>query len=340
MLQSKFYLTKRPNGVYYILIKSPGSNNRWKTTKCRKKPDAYRFLKEFEETANSTKNIQIPTFSEFLKTYEAIQSSAIRKSTLGLYKILAGKFIQLNSDRPLNEYTSLEFEQSRAKEIASGISITRMNMYTRAIKTLFNFAFKQNIISRNPLENIKQIKQPKSFPAYFSIADLDKILALVTNPTLREIYICAFYTGMRISEILNLRWVDVDLQSNHIRVCNSEDFTTKTGTERTIPMHSKISEMLSKMDTTKEYVFAKNGSYRYSRHYVSHRFKHFATKAGLPKNIRFHSTRHSFASLCVQSGVDIYAVKALLGHSSITTTQIYSHLSSNSLQESINKLPG
>jgi integrase/recombinase XerD len=339
MPQSKFYLTKRRNGVYYILIKTPQQKNRWKSTHCRKKPEAMRFFKGFEEQCGKLKNIHIPTFSEFLKVYESIQATAIRKSTLELYKFMATRFIRLNSDKPLNEYTSLEFEQSRAKEIASGVSVTRMNMYTRAIKTLFNFAFKQNIISRNPLENIKQIKQPKSLPTYFSIADLEKILALVTNPVLRDIYITAFYTGMRISEILNLRWVNVDLQKKQIRVCNSEDFVTKTGTERTIPIHPKVSEMLSKIDKSQEYVFSKNGVYRYTRNYVSNRFKHYATKAGLPKNIKLHSARHSFASLCVQSGVDIYAVKSLLGHSNITTTQIYSHLSSHSLQDSINKLP-
>jgi hypothetical protein len=122
MSNAKFCLTKRRNGVHYILIKSAGHKNRWKSTKCRKKPDAHRFLQEYEDTYGKLKSFRIPTFSEFLKVYEAIQSTAIRKSTLELYKFMATRFIRLNSDKPLNEYTSLEFEQLRAKEIASGVS--------------------------------------------------------------------------------------------------------------------------------------------------------------------------------------------------------------------------
>ncbi len=338
MSQTKFYLTKRDNGFYYICIKYPDGKTGWKSTKCRKKPEALHFLNSFEETFNDTKNLQIPTFSEFLKMYEAVQASVIRKSTIELYKTLADKFLKLNFDKPLNTYTSLEFEQTRAKEISRGLSITRMNMYTRTIKTMFNFALKQNIITVNPLEKVKQIKQPKTTPAFFSFSDLEKLLSLVRNQRLKEIFFFAFLTGMRISEIINLRWVNVDFENNQIRISNSADFTTKTGKERSIPIHAKIRELLDNMDKSHEFIFKKYGNLRYSRHYISHRFKYYATKAGLPENIKFHSTRHSFASLCVQSGVDIYSVQQLLGHSDVTTTQIYAHLTPSHLQSAVDKI--
>jgi integrase len=240
MSNVKMYLTKRANGIYYICIKSPDGRTHWKSTKCSKKPDAYHFLQSFEESYNSKPSAVIPTFSEFLKVYEAIQSSVIRKSTMGLYKILTKKFIELNADRPLNMYTSLEFEQSRAKQIANGISVTRMNMYTRCVKTMFNFALKQNIIQVNPLENVKQIKQPKQSPAFFTYNDLVKITALVTNEQLKSFYIVAFFTGMRISELLNLKWSHIDFENNQIKVSNSDDFTTKSGKERIIPVLLKL----------------------------------------------------------------------------------------------------
>jgi integrase len=227
MSQTKFYLTKRDNGFYYICIKYPDGKTEWKTTKFIKELEALHFLTSIEETFHNTKNVQMPTFSEFLRMYEAVQSSVIRKSTIELYKTLADKFLKLNFDKPLNTYTSLEFKQTRAKEIARGLSITRMNMYTRAIKTMFNFALKQNIIAVNPLENVKQIKQSKTTPAFFSFTHLEKLLALVKNQRLKEIFIFAFLTGMRIGEIINLRWVNVDFENNQIRISNSADFTTK-----------------------------------------------------------------------------------------------------------------
>ncbi|MGD0036682.1 MAG: tyrosine-type recombinase/integrase [Bacteroidota bacterium] len=342
MLQTKFYITKRRNGFYYICIKYPdgraGWKTGWKSTKCRRKPEAYNFLKTYEETLATSKDTHVPSFSEFLKTYKSIQSSVIRKSTIELYTKLADKFVKLNSDKPLDTYTSLQFEQSRAQEIASGISVTRMNMYTRTIKALFNFACKQNIISSNPFENVKQIKQPKSTPSYFSFSNLEKIISLTDNQLLKGIFLFAFFTGARISEILNLRWSDIDFKNNQIRISNSDDFITKSGKERVIPFHQKVQELFSTMGKSTEFVFVKSHNHRYSRAYVTHRFKHYSRKAGLPENIHLHSCRHSFASLCVQSGVDLYAVKALLGHSNITTTEIYSHLSPSHLQSAINKI--
>jgi site-specific recombinase XerD len=97
----------------------------------------------------------MPTFSEFLKLYEAVQSSVIRKSTMHLYTKPASKFLQLNSDKSLDAYTSLEFEQTRAKQIAQGSSVTTMNIYAGTVKTMFNFAYKQSILQSNPLENVK-----------------------------------------------------------------------------------------------------------------------------------------------------------------------------------------
>jgi integrase len=338
MLQTKFYITKRRNGLYYFCIKYTDGKTDWKSTKCRRKPEAYNFLKTYEETLATSRNIQVPVFSEFLKTYKSIQSSVIRKSTIELFTTLADKFIKLNSDKPLDTYTSLEFEPSRANEIAEGQSITKMNMYPRTVKTLFNFAYKRNIISSHPFESVKQIKQSKSTPSYFSFSELEKIMSLTEIQLLKDIFLFAFFTGARISDILNLKWSDIDFKNNQIRICNSDEFITKSGKERIIPIHQKIQELFSRLDKSTEFVFVKNHNHRYCRLYVTHRFKHYAGKTGLPENIHLHSCRHSFASLCVRSGVDLYAVKALLGHSIITTAEIYSHLSPSHLQSAVDKI--
>jgi integrase len=163
-------------------------------------------------------------------------------------------------------------------------------------------------------------------------------MSLTDNQLLKDIFLFAFFTGARISEILNLKWSDIDFKNNQIRISNSDEFITKSGKERVIPIHIKVQELFSRLDKSTEFVFVKNHNHRYSRNYVTHRFKHYAGKTGLPENIHLHSCRHSFASLCVQSGVDLYSVKALLGHSNITTTEIYSHLSLSHLQSAVDKI--
>ncbi len=74
---------------------------------------------------------------------------------------------------------------------------------------MFSFALKQNIPQCDPLENVKQIKQPKSAPAYFTYNDLNKITALVTSEPFKASYVTAFFTGMRLNELINLNWSNI-----------------------------------------------------------------------------------------------------------------------------------
>ena len=88
---------------------------------------------------------------------------------------------------------------------------------------------------------------------------------------------------------------------------------------------------------TNAFVFCKENGFKYSKDYVSKKFKEACRKANIDKAIHFHSLRHSFASYLVQQGVSLPTIKDLLGHTSITTTEIYSHLDDSSLQEAIKK---
>jgi site-specific recombinase XerD len=85
-------------------------------------------------------------------------------------------------------------------------------------------------------------------------------------------------------------------------------------------------------------VFCKKDGSKYCGNYVSRKFKGACIAAGIEKEIHFHSLRHSFASNLVQNGVPLYTIKELLGHSSISTTEIYSHLNMDSLREAVKKL--
>ncbi|NCS90569.1 MAG: tyrosine-type recombinase/integrase [Ignavibacteria bacterium] len=88
------------------------------------------------------------------------------------------------------------------------------------------------------------------------------------------------------------------------------------------------------------YVFAKSNGEPFTGDYFSKRFKRACKSAGIDKSIHFHSLRHSFASNFAQKGINLYTIKELLGHSSITTTEIYSHLNMDSLKEAIETLNG
>ena len=106
-----------------------------------------------------------------------------------------------------------------------------------------------------------------------------------------------------------------------------------------MPMHDRVFKLLKARKEKSKYdlVFSENGN-QLSRYAVSHQFKSFVRKAGLRNDLHFHSLRHTFGTWLVQKGESIYAVQKLLGHSSITTTQVYSHLASGELHEAVERI--
>ena len=121
-------------------------------------------------------------------------------------------------------------------------------------------------------------------------------------------------------------------------------FKTKSRLDRTIPINSKLLKILqvrlknSSVDFEVDYVFQRSKGVRLNGEFVSKNFKRAVRKTSLDQKIHFHSLRHSFASNLVQKNVPIYAVKELLGHSDIRTTQIYSQLSQQNFMSMIELL--
>jgi site-specific recombinase XerD len=123
-----------------------------------------------------------------------------------------------------------------------------------------------------------------------------------------------------------------------IRVRNKDGFTTKSKKERVIPISNVVYDLLSRMDKKCNYIFSKN-LVKLNDDLVSKSFKNCVKEnPTLNQKIHFHTLRHSFASNLAQRGVNLYVIQKLLGHSSITTTQIYSHLRTEDLVQAINEL--
>jgi integrase len=148
-------------------------------------------------------------------------------------------------------------------------------------------------------------------------------------------------TGMRRGEILNLKWNAVDLDRHLIVIQSNEDFRTKRGKRRVIPMNNSVFATLQRRTITRdsEYVFT-DGGQRISREALSLRFKRKVRQLKLDDKLHFHSLRHGFASWLIQSGAaSIFEVQKLLGHTNIKTTEIYSHLLPENLMAAVNRLP-
>ena len=213
-------------------------------------------------------------------------------------------------------------------------------LYYRTLKAAFNKAVDWNYIPSNPFHKIKLPRIQKNRPEFIDFSQLKEILKY-TPAEIKEVYEFAFFTGMRLSEIINLRWINVNLKENIIQV-GDKDFITKGKKIRTLPMCNQAYIILQNrfpkiIKHNRDFVFCKKNGFPYSADYISKRFKKGVRKAGLNDKVHFHSLRHSFASNLIKEGVSIYSLKELLGHSSIAVTEIYSHLDMSSLRIAVNK---
>ena len=256
-------------------------------------------------------------------------------------------------------------------------------VYVRTLKAAFNKAVEWGYIKENYFMKLKLPKKQQVNPAFINRQQLEEIsrqLAVGSRQTevgnmqgskdvLNDVVVIGFYTGMRLNEIVNLKWKNVNLSTRIITV-GDEDFTTKGRNQRYVPICDEAMEVFfrrqgavvgrqepavrrqesvqegaevlilpfSKRETSNGYVFCKSNGTRFTGDYVSRSFQLACRAAGMDKAIHFHSLRHSFASNLVQQGVSLYTIKELLGHSSITTTEIYSHLNMDALRDAIKTL--
>ena len=217
-------------------------------------------------------------------------------------------------------------------------------VYYRNLKAAFNKAKEWGYVRENFFTKVKPPKRQKTAPAFINNVQLSAISSQIKSEVVRDVVVTAYYTGLRLNEIVNLRWKNVNL-NNRVITVGDELFVTKARKQRFIPI---CEEVLSTILTQKEkkpalpigdsFVFSKSNGEKFTGDYFTKRFKKACRAAGIDEAIHFHSLRHSFASNLVLKGVSIYKVKELLGHSSITTTEIYSHLNIDVLREAVSVL--
>jgi site-specific recombinase XerD len=337
-MTSKLYLTKRKNGYYYIGF-FEGNRRKWKTTKCTTKSDALQFLRSFEGTKKDAE--RTPLLSELFTRFESMRGNSVRPSTMASYRLAVNRFKDVCGDKVIDQYTFSDIERFKNAQLEQKVSKISVNIWLRGVKSVLGFAVRHEWLTKNPVQRSLEFVIPQQSPTYVSKEDFQTLLGKVTVPVLRDLFLFAALSGLRLSEILNLKWSAVDFEKRQFTVSNSETFTTKTGKERTVPMHEEVYKVLSLRrgnGTEDGLVFCKRGGFRLERNYVSKTFKGYVRDAELSEKLHFHSLRHSCASWLVDAGVSLYVVQNILGHSNISTTQIYSHLSQNTLHESVNRV--
>lgn len=338
------FLTKISRSKYYQLIYFVNGKRTTVSTKSTTYRDALKFMYNFQNNnTQCTKTIQSSvSLLKFLNEYIEYVTSTKSKSYIRSINLSFKMLIDFADNIPLTRINT----QIMDKFITKTAARTRNGalLYYRTLKAAFSKAVLWNYIPDNPLKKIKAPKTSKSFPVFISESELQLILSNTKEEYLKSLFYTAFYTGMRLGELVNMKWSWIDLNNNQITVKCSDSFISKSKKERIIPINQclkikLVGYRLRKYDMNEdEYVFYRIKGIKLNENYVSKKFKFYSRMTRLNEKIHFHSLRHSFASLLVQKGVSLYIIKELLGHEELSTTQIYSHLQFQNLREAVNLL--
>jgi len=268
-------------------------------------------------------------------------STGASKNTLAAYrsdlkifnKWLAGKsFISVNS-KHIQDYFS-----DRQKNNISSSSQARI---LTCLHSFYQYLSANQLIKKDPTEQLSQPKLEKKLPVFLNIQEVEKLLEAPSRSSLfgqrdRAMLELLYSCGLRVSELINLSYHNINLKEEFIRIHG------KGNKERVLPMGEMAIDYLMKYETNARPMLLKNGqsdSYflsnrgsAMSRQNFFYIIKAYANQVGIDKPLSPHSLRHAFATHLVQKGADLRSVQLMLGHSDISSTQLYTHIQNAQLK--------
>ena len=222
--------------------------------------------------------------------------------------------------RPLGQITRAEIEAWRREKMMKCRPAT-INRDLSRLRRMFSLAIEWDLLEESPMTGIRFLRENNARTRYLSLEESIRLIANCIAPHIRALVTVALHSGMRLGEILNLRWHDLDFASGFILVRDS-----KNGESRHVAHDATLSALFRAYPRRlgADLVFSSSSGGRIVD--VRTGFLNACKRAGLT-DLHFHDLRHTFASQFVMAGGDLYILKEILGHKSITMTQRYAHLS-------------
>jgi integrase len=260
------------------------------------------------------------TFSEFAKLYIESYAKVNKRSWTCDNYCLEAHMKPCFGRMDLGAISALDIETYRVERLKAGVSKSTTNREMALLKKMYHLAMDWGYATENPVLKVKLFSERDNLKErVLTEAEEVKLLAACAAH-LKPIVAFALNTGMRRGEILGLRWDQIDAKARTVRAIK-----TKSGRDRVIPLNDVAVEIL-KLQRAKakgEHVFPSTKGNEYFKA-VRKSFAGACRRAGI-SGLRFHDLRHTFATRLIQRGADIVTVQKLLGHSSVTITERYTH---------------
>ncbi|WP_338045907.1 site-specific tyrosine recombinase/integron integrase [Methermicoccus shengliensis] len=194
--------------------------------------------------------------------------------------------------------------------------------------------FYENVLNEKFDEKLPLAKSKHKLPVVLNRREVQKLFEVTTNIKHKVVLALLYYAGLRLSEVRNLKWQDIDFERGliHIKQAKGEK-------ERVIFLHKNLKDLLINYGIRKsELVLISERDRKYNKRTIQQIVKNAAKKAGIKKKVTPHTLRHSFATHLLETGADIRYIQQLLGHKSLRTTQIYTHVANKDIKKLANLL--
>ena len=274
-------------------------------------------------------NSYIDNYIEYIKFEKRLSSNTIKNYLRDI--------LLLKKQSPNKDFKSYKVEDIRRsvsifhQKGINGKSLSRMLSSWRGF---FDFLTNRYKFKQNPVIGIKAPKSKKTLPQTLSIDQVMKLIDITDNTLLgirdRAVMELFYSSGLRLSELVNIKLHEINTDDNTATITGKGDKT------RVVPIGEYAMKALNgwlierdkikNISQENKFVFLSKKGIPLGTRSIQYRLKYWAKKQGIPENIHPHLLRHSFASHILQSSQDLRAVQELLGHTNISTTQIYTHL--------------
>ena len=269
-----------------------------------------------------------------LKIEKNLSDNSINSYKTDLLKLFT--FLESINTNDLDKVTYQNITQFFEEQRTDGINSSSVRRYSSSIKGFFSYLKQKEYIKKNPVINLKSTKIARDLPSVLSFLEIEKILKqpkLKSKMGLRDraILELLYSSGLRVSELINLKVSDLFFEDEVIRVLG------KGSKQRIVPVGSsaitwvteylqKLRPLLQKKLSSQNIIFLNSRGSKISRMGIWKLVRKYCELAEIEKEVHPHTFRHSFATHLLEGGADLRAVQEMLGHSDISTTQIYTHI--------------
>jgi integrase/recombinase XerD len=252
---------------------------------------------------------------------------------------------QLQGSPGPKDLTAAQLEHFAQWLATIGLAPSSQARVLSGIKTFYKFMLVEDEVKQSPAELLEAPRNKRKLPVFLSVDEIERMLSVIdrslpegerNHAIIEVLYGC----GLRVSELVNLKLSELHFKEDYLRV------TGKGNKERLVPLgklakkslQNYISHIRPSLPVQKQWsdiVFLNRRGARLSRVMIFLIIRQLAEKAGVRKKLGPHTLRHSFATHLVEGGADLRAVQEMLGHESITTTEIYTHLDRQYLRDNL-----